>query len=45
MTLTGDILGSETTVRETRLFGKGPQGHLPLTADDCAKNRAAICLA
>ncbi len=33
MTLTDDILGSETTVRETRLFGKGPQGHLPLTAD------------
>jgi len=28
-----DILGDETTARETRLFGKGPQGRLPLTAD------------
>ena len=28
-----DILGSETAVQETRLFGKGPQGRLPLTAD------------
>jgi len=28
-----EILGNETAARETRLFGEGPQGHLPLTAD------------
>jgi putative YjhG/YagF family dehydratase len=33
MTTPNDILGSETTVQETRLFGEGPQGRLPLTAD------------
>lgn len=33
MTTRDDILGDETAVRETRLFGKGPQGRLPLTAD------------
>ncbi len=33
MTTIDDILGNETTARETRLFGKGRQGRLPLTAD------------
>lgn len=33
MTTRDDILGNETTAHETRLFGEGPQGRLPLTAD------------
>lgn len=33
MTTRNDILGNETAARETRLFGKGPRGRLPLTAD------------
>ena len=33
MTTRDDILGNETAARETRLFGEGPQGRLPLTAD------------
>src|SRR5690554_5461214 len=28
-----EILGNETAARETRLYGAGPQGRLPLTAD------------
>lgn len=31
MTTIDDILGDETTARETRLFGEGPRGRLPLT--------------
>ena len=33
MTTRDDILGDEVTARETRLYGAGPQGRLPLTAD------------
>ncbi len=33
MTITDDILGSETTLRETRLSGEGPQGRLPPPRD------------
>ncbi|WP_119071208.1 YjhG/YagF family D-xylonate dehydratase [Aggregatilinea lenta] len=33
MTTRDDILGNETPVQGTRLFGEGPQGRLPLTAD------------